>query len=128
MADEFEKKEKAGSNNRPEEYYIYLFKKLVEYVESHLSMVNNLLNSTVFSSLLDILSQEIQRDIYIHLSEDNKQGISVPIGIPMIAAIIAGGTIQLIRYWLTNQDSVQKEDILNAYTVIMQVNFGSLAE
>lgn len=101
------------------DYYLFVFRGAVDFLSSHMKLVNNIIQSSVFPTLLDIFSLEIQRNILLFLTEENKKNISQPIAPHILSAFFAGGIIQMLRYWLTNLDTVSEEKICSEFKKIL---------
>lgn len=95
-------------------YYIYVFQMCLQFLNSHEQLVSHVLDSSVFSSLLDIFSEEIYKDILLSLRDEEKSGTVFSIPIEMIALFYSGGIMQVTRMWITNPSRPSEEE-LTAY-------------
>lgn len=95
----------------PYSYYIYLFQMCLQFLNSHERLVSHVIDSSVFSSLLDIFSEEIYKDILLSLREEEKSGTVFLIPIEMIALFYSGGNIQMIRMWITSPSRPSEEEM-----------------
>ena len=109
----------ANSPGSSSEYYLFVFHGAIRFLSGHIQLVNNILHSSVFSTLLDILSLEIQRNILLHLTDESENKICQPADAHVLSAFLAGGIIQLLRYWLTNSDTVSAEKICSEFEKIL---------
>ena len=100
-------------------YYMFVFHGAVEFLSSHMKLVNNILQSSAFPTLLDIFSQEIQRDFLLFLTSEKENETRLPVSPYTLSAFLTGGIIQLLRYWLTNPDSVSEEKICSEFEKIL---------
>lgn len=91
-----------------ESYYIDMFHELISFFELHPAIIRNHQNSQVLPTILDILAEEIQENIFQHLQDTHSKDEQVN---RMKASFYAGGIIQLFRLWMTSPESVDLEKI-----------------
>lgn len=107
-----------NSQNSAYNYYLFVSHGAIRFLSEHIRLVNNILHSSVFSTLLDIVSLEIQRNLYLYLTAQKINKTNADIDLHMLSAFLAGGIIHLLRYWLTNYDSVTEEKICSEFEII----------
>lgn len=100
---------KYDENAHENSYFDYMFEHALDFFEANMKMVNNIQNSTVFSSLTTIICEEIQRNIYLMLKSQLKEEQPSELSLTIISNYMAGGISQLFRYWIKNRDSVSRE-------------------
>lgn len=101
------------------DYYLFLFQGAVEFLSNHMKLVNNIIHSSVFSTLLDIFSLEIKNNILLFLTSDTEKVAPPPINPYILSAFLAGGIVQLLKYWLTNLETVSEEKICSEFEKIL---------
>lgn len=96
-------------------YYIFLFQEFIHFLVQHEKLLQNVLNSSAFLTLLDILSDEIYNNIYLFLSEQKKAGTTFPMSLPALAHFYSGGILHMLNYWLKNRDTISEEEIVKDF-------------
>lgn len=114
-----EKIPKTIIDENPSAYYFYIFKEFFTFLNEHKALVNTAMNSSVMPGLLDILSDEIQSDIFSHLKEEKDSGVHFPMSIHVLAAFYAGGIIQITREKLTSSINCTDEELFEQYNAII---------
>lgn len=100
----------------------YIFKKALDFFSEHIDMVNCLINSAAFSSLADILADEIQRNMLIYLSSKSKKVNEYSVSPTVFTCFYSGGLIRIITYWLKHQDTISQEEIYTEYKKLLAFN------
>lgn len=103
----------------PNAYYINLYKEFIGFLEKHKALVNSVVNSSVFPTLLNILSDEIQRDILLHLQEEKEMGHEFPMPLTLLSAFYAGGIIQISRCYLSTPNTFTADELVQNYAAIL---------
>lgn len=100
-------------------YFLSLFKEGVYYLGENRTLVKNIVSSTTFSSLLDILSDEIYRNMIIHLKAAEKNGVQMPGPVLLLSSFYTGGIIYTLRHWVTAQEHVPEEKLIESFENIL---------
>lgn len=96
-----------GSGTSPTgSYCMDMFHELIAFFELHPTIIRNHQNSPILPTLLDILAEEIQKNLYQHLRDTNPVEESAD---RLKACFYSGGIIQLFRLWMSNPESVSPE-------------------
>lgn len=76
-----------------------IFQKLIHFFEAHPQLVQNIKNSQLLSSIMEIFSEEVQKNVfqYLEMQQPAEQSIN-----EMKAAFYAGGIVQLLLIWIKN--------------------------
>lgn len=103
------------------DYYLFIFHGAIEFLSTHMHLVSNILKSSVFPTLLDIVSTEIQQNIFLYLTSESKSipNPSLSVSPHILSAFYVGGIIQILKYWLTNPDTVSKEMVCDEFDKIL---------
>lgn len=104
----------------PTTYFLSLFVESVKYLGENRTLVKNIVTSTTFSSLLDILSDEIYRNVVIHLKVTEEKGITMPAPISLLSSFYTGGIIYTLRHWVTAQEQVPEEKLIESFGEILK--------
>ncbi|MDO4174357.1 MAG: TetR/AcrR family transcriptional regulator [Eubacteriales bacterium] len=104
----------------PYAYNVFLFRQTVAFLTEHTLLVNSCMKSSLFPTLLQILSDEI----YHSIMENLRQHAAVPKeSLPFQASFYAGGIIQILYYWVKHQDTVSEEMLVHEFETIWQSLF-----
>lgn len=95
-----------------EEYYIYLFQGCIHFIKQHEKLVKNVLKSNMLGTLIEILSDEIYKDVLLNLRNEQKSGVDFPVSIEIMASFYSGGIIQTLRFWMTGQNPISEEKLV----------------
>ncbi|MGN1031349.1 MAG: TetR/AcrR family transcriptional regulator [Butyricicoccaceae bacterium] len=103
----------------PDAYYLPLFQELVSFLSQHKTLVNSVLNSSAFPTLLDILSEEIRQGIVEELHYQQRAGTVLPMSPDLLAAFHSGGIIYILRFWMTHSKQLSEEQVIHDYKEIL---------
>ena len=112
---QYTQKSDENSSSDTDNYHLFLFQRSLDFFSRHRDMVNSIVESSAFSTLLDILSEEIQRNILLYLTDKTETPPSPALSSHILACFYAGGIIQTLRYWITNQESISQEKIYEEF-------------
>lgn len=107
-------------NGTPYSYYTYIFNECVYFMKENRSLIENVANSNMFSTLLDIFADEIYKDVYAYVEEhpDDVDKLHIPHDI--LAAFYTGGIVQSIRFWFTNPEATSDEEFIQGITTLIE--------
>lgn len=118
---EFIKKDQdISAKQNPAEYLEFIFNGTVDLIVQEIHAVNTLIDSSIFQKYLEIFSEEIQRDIFLYLTNQMENGYPLDIPLKIVSSYCAGGIIYSLRYWLLNQNEVSPMDIKESYKKILE--------
>ena len=84
------------------DYYINYAKKVVEYVNEHSVMINNMLSSSQLHIMIGLITQKNFKDTLDKLQENVDRGMQLPASTESCAAMLTGGVATVIFEWLTS--------------------------
>ncbi|MGN0306283.1 MAG: TetR/AcrR family transcriptional regulator [Lachnospiraceae bacterium] len=102
----------------PNDYCLHLFTKFVHFIDNHRQIVNSVLDSSAFSSLFEIMSDELHFHMLLILQKQQENGIRFPVSLSMLAYFYTGTIIQVTLYWVTSSLSV--EELTQEYQLLLQ--------
>ena len=105
----------------PCSYYVYLFKNSVRLLKEHQKIVDSVLKSSVFPTLLEIISDEIYRNVLLNMNETIKAGMSLSVSTEFLASFYTGGIVQTLRLWLTMPNQVSEDKLADEVEKIISV-------
>lgn len=120
--DEFNANVKAYDyEETPYSYYVYLMKISVKLLMEHKKIVDNVLKSSAFPTLLEIVSDEIYRNVLLHMKENIRNGMPMAVSPNILASFYTGGIVQTIRVWLTTTNQITEEKMVEEIEKILNV-------
>lgn len=117
-----EQSKKAFVDSTPKAFYTFLFNQFLSFINMHLDLVNSLSTSSAFPTLLNLLCDEIRRVFHLHLLEQKADGFAPSINPDILSAFFAGGIMQIIRYWITNQETVSQEYLSESFSGLIEIS------
>lgn len=121
---EFNDKIREMKGDSRNSYYVDIFKECIMFIKNHEKVVDSIIHSSVFPALLEILADEIEENVLRKLEEDKKDR-GLDIQERMRATFYTGGSIQVLRFWMTSPDPMPEEElvermreILDAYQIV----------
>lgn len=105
----------------PYSYYIYLFKNSVKLLQEHKKFVDSLLKSSVFPTLLEIISDEIYRNVLLNMKENVRAGMPLSVSTDILAAFYTGGIVQTLRFWVTTPNQITEEEMVEEIEKILSL-------
>lgn len=92
-------------------FYVFVFQSCLTFMKEHKKLIHNVLKSNALPSLLNILSDEIYRDVLLKLREEQRAGTKFKVSLELMAAFYAGGVIRVLQLWLLNQDNMSEKQM-----------------
>lgn len=105
----------------PYSYYIYLFKNSVRLLKEHKKFVDSVLKSSVFPTLLEIISDEIYRNVLLNMKENVRNGMPIAVSTNILASFYTGGIVQTLRFWLTTPNQITEEEMIGEIEKILSL-------
>ena len=96
----------------PYSYYVYLLKNSVKLLKEHKKIVDNVLKSSAFPTLLEIVSEEVYRNVLLHMKQNVRDGMAIAVSPDILASFYTGGIVQCLRCWVTMPDQVTEEKMV----------------
>ena len=110
-----------SQDETPCSYYIYLFKNSVKLLKEHKKIVDSLLKSSVFPTLLEIISDEIYKNVLLTMKENVKDGTPLAVSPNILASFYTGGIVQSLRYWVATPNGISEEKMIGEVEKILNV-------
>lgn len=101
----------------PYAYNVFLFQQTAAFLAEHKLLVNSCLKSSLFPTLLQILSDEIYTSIMENLQENEATPAEA---LSIRASFYAGGIIQTLCYWVKSKGAVSEDIIVQEIESIMK--------
>jgi AcrR family transcriptional regulator len=93
----------------PPAYLLTTLEQLLNFLSDNKNLVKNIFESNLLPSLLDIIGEQLMENFRNKLTPFSQ----VPNdSIAVLAAFYTGGLMQIIRWWLSKENEISKEEIL----------------
>lgn len=105
-----EKQEEDLSSPR---YFVYFFRKSVRFLTEHRKIVDSVLKSSVFPTLLEIFSEEMYRNVLLNMKEVVRAGMPLSVSTEFLASFYTGGIVQILRLWLMTPNKMTEDELVS---------------
>lgn len=103
----------------PKTYYIQVFRFFIGFLADNEYMIRQVINSSAGYIIIDLLSEQMELDLKLHIQEDMNRG-SIPEGEPqMLASTYTGAMIYCGKWWIMQDKRPAKELIVKQFTDII---------
>ena len=101
---------------RADSYFLSMGRELYHFISEHKKLVENVMESNMLSSLLDLLYDLIKRDLTELITDEcRRRGEKTKrADIELIAAFYSGGLIYTMRWWQESRIDVTEEEFCAA--------------
>ncbi|MGM9538608.1 MAG: TetR/AcrR family transcriptional regulator [Candidatus Onthomonas sp.] len=106
---------------RPQTFYVVMIDHCLQFVEQHSDVFASMMKSSSSQMLLDILSEEIQRDILLHLKTDESNGAVLPAKPGLLAAVITGALVYTMKWWIIHDAKMPREELVAVCTSLVKI-------
>ncbi|MTK06008.1 MAG: TetR/AcrR family transcriptional regulator [Hungatella sp.] len=106
-------KEIAGSldTDMPIDFYITIVRRVIIFFTEREKLIQSVLKSECFPSLLRILSEQVEFDILQKLKEDAEKGYKLIADPEVMAHFFTGAILETLQWWLTHKKPISLESI-----------------
>ena len=94
-------------------YFVYYFRKSVRFLTEHRKIVDSVLKSSVFPTLLEIFSEEMYRNVLLNMKEVVRAGMPLSVSTEFLASFYTGGVVQILRLWLTTPNKMTEDELVD---------------
>ena len=109
--------EKSGT---PYSYYTYIFEACMHFMMENRPLIQNVANSNMNSTLLDIFADEIYKSVYANVEKHPEYVDQLQIPHNTLAAFYTGGIVQSIRLWFNCNGSISDEEFIQGITTLIE--------
>ena len=102
------------------DYYIAYAQRAVDFIDEHDEVVSKLLDSTMFASLLQLISEQNYEATLERLTESQKNGMKLSASPQTLAMMLSGGVSAAIVKWLKNKRVIKKEAFIEDISGIIK--------
>ena len=101
-------------NRTTEPNILFCFQKALDFFKEHEALINNVLKSSMFSTLLEIYADEIYVSVLSYLEKQETTLISKEI----LASFYVGGIVEISKYWIINQKKISEQELLENVSIL----------
>ncbi|MGN1061265.1 MAG: TetR/AcrR family transcriptional regulator [Candidatus Coproplasma sp.] len=111
-----EEHERDFLSDNPKTYYAGIFRYTLDFLEQNEKMVLTVLNSSARWNMIDLVSQQVEYNLKIHLKEDAKRGNVRQTNPELMAEVFTGALVQSACWWMINKNRFPKEEIIEQFS------------
>ncbi|PPK83294.1 TetR family transcriptional regulator [Lacrimispora xylanisolvens] len=106
-------KEITGSldTDMPIDFYITIVHRVIIFLTERERLIQSVLKSECFPSLLRILSEQVEFDILQKLKENAEKGYRLIADPEVMAHFFTGAILETLQWWLTHKKSISLESV-----------------
>ena len=93
------------------DYYVAYAKRLVMFISEHSVAINNLLNSSLFPSVMAIIVEQNYKDTCERLRASTAAGMKLSASVEIVASMCAGGVATTVYNWLRNGSPIDADQL-----------------
>lgn len=109
-------------STNPQSFYVEMIDRSFQLVEQNSDVFTSVIMAGNSSKvLLDILSQEIEKDLLQHLISDKKSGVILPTAPELLASMITGALVNTMKWWVLNGKKMPREEIISVFTSLIKI-------
>lgn len=97
---------------KPLSFYLNIMENVLHFLTERESMVRSFTESNMYSTLMNIFTDEISKEVRAYLEEDEKNGAALPASAEITAQFFTGAMINCIKYWFASDRSLTEEQLL----------------
>lgn len=122
LEEQFKQKNKPEYDaSSPQSFYVGMIDYSLQFVEQHSNMMHSLMQSKHSQMLFDILSNEMEFDIRMHLREDAKRGVVLPAKPELLATMITGSLVYTMKWWVMQEMQLPRQEVVKVFTSLMKI-------
>ncbi|MBO5237811.1 MAG: TetR/AcrR family transcriptional regulator [Lachnospiraceae bacterium] len=110
---------------QPITFYIQITKNILQFLSEREEMVHSFSTSSMHATLINILNEEISKEICLYLKEDQKKGAVFSASAEITAQFFTGAIINCIKYWFFGEHQLTEEELLEQLSALLR-SFQSL--
>lgn len=110
--DFYQRADAVDISNAAIEPYVIIIKNTLDFLDEYEKLVHSVMESRVYSVLLDIVSEQIVQDVRQRLKNDQKNGAALLLAPEILAQAYTGALVNIARWWFNHKDQASKEEIV----------------
>lgn len=109
-------------NNNSQDYFLYMCRELLRFIEKHNKMVKNIVTSNMFPVLINGLAEQITDDMLQALKKMSVPRNTTTAQLEDIAAFYAGGIVNLLRLYLNRGNEIDENAFVASVAKLLSSN------
>ena len=123
FSEEFPKQESSTSLT---DYYAYLFERFLLFLKKHRTIINHVIESRMFPTVIEILADEMQQDVVINIKKLQEQEEITSIAPEIPAAFYTGGILQTLYNWILSPNPLPEDELIKGiHQLLYSFSIGS---
>lgn len=103
------------------DYIILFVREIIIYFDSRREILNNILNSSAFPHIFDIITSCTHESLKRHLEESERDGIALVTDADSFASFLNGGIATLMLFWLKYRHITETELLSKIEAILKKV-------
>ena len=104
--------------------YVAIVQNTLDFLDANDTLVRSVMESSVYPILLNIVSEQIVRDVKQMFRDDENSGVELLLSPDLMAQAYTGALINIARWWVKHKDRASKEDIIMQITKLISHLYG----
>ena len=100
-------------------YLTEVLKNFLDFMDENRQMARTVLNSSARQIVLDILNEQIERDLRLHFRALQQRGAALRATPDMLAVLCSGAAVNCAQWWIANSDRLTKEEIVRQFEALV---------
>ena len=100
--------------------YVAIVQNTLDFLDANETLVQSAMESSVYPILLNIVSEQIVRDVKQMFRDDENNGIELLLSPDLMAQAYTGALINIARWWIRHKDLASKEDVIKQITKLVK--------
>lgn len=96
----------------PMEYCFLMAVNFFEFLHEHEKIIGNVMESSAFYLLLDIITEEMSRGFFLEFSDYAKEGKAVSVSPAIVSSFVIGGLVQICKNWAKNPSWEEVDELV----------------
>lgn len=98
---------------------VKIFSSLLDFLEENQGMVRTILNSNGKNVVLDVLSEQLERDMKWHFQAAARAGTAPDADPELLAVLYSGAVIHGAQWWLTKGSRLSREEMVDQFARLL---------
>lgn len=103
----------------PKEYYIGIYRYLLNFFSENEKMVKKILESSVRGPIMDLLYEQMKDELTLRLSQAKEKYPDLIHSPELLSMFYFGAMTQGAQWWLKNRNTVSKDAVLEQFSVVL---------
>ena len=121
IKEEFRKKNGDGSQAQiPADPYVQILRNIMDFLDESGLRVRSVMESDASPILMEILSEEIYRDVMECFREDERNGKMFSMSLELMAQAYTGTIFYVAKWWILHKDQMPKGEVVEQVGAVLR--------